>query len=39
MQVALMKETEEKTKLVDKLKVAELKAKKYNEAVNEAKRK
>ena len=34
-----MKETEEKTKLLDKLKVAEIKAKKHSEAVNEAKRK
>ena len=34
-----MKETEEKSKLLDKLKLAEIKAKKHNEAVNEAKRK
>ena len=39
LQVAVMKETEEKTKLLDKLKVAEIKAKKHSEAVNEAKRK
>lgn len=35
----MMKETEEKTKLLDKLKIAEVKAKKHNDAVNEAKRK
>lgn len=34
-----MKETEEKSKLLDRLKLAEVKAKKHNEAVNEAKRK
>lgn len=34
-----MKETEEKAKLMEKLKSAEIKAKKHNEAVNEAKRK
>lgn len=34
-----MKETEEKAKLMEKLKSAEIKAKKHSDAVNEAKRK
>ena len=39
LQVAVMNEKEEKSRLLDKLKLAEGKAKKHSEAVNEAKRK
>ena len=39
LQVAVMNEKEEKNRVLDRLKVAEGKAKKHGEAVNEAKRK
>lgn len=39
LQVNLMGSKEEKNRIMEKLKVAEGKAKKYNEALNDAKRK